>query len=328
MPALLEVQDLKTHFFTRQGVVRAVDGISYTVDRGRTVGIVGESGCGKSVGALSIVGLVPNPPGRVVGGSIRFDGQELTTMSKREMGRIRGAEISVVFQDPMTSLNPVMNIRTQLTEGLRFHRGIDGRKATARAIELLELVGIPDSARRLKEFPHQLSGGMRQRVMIAIALACSPKLIICDEPTTALDVTIQAQILELLAQLQRDSGMAMILITHDLGVIAGVTDEVIIMYAGTIVEKAPTTQIFHSPQHPYTRALLASVPRLDGGEREFLEAIPGAPPDLADPPAGCRFSPRCTERDDCCRADAPELVGTASSDHWVACWRHGGSCGL
>jgi len=327
MPALLEVHDLKTHFFTRQGVVRAVDGISYDVDRGRTVGIVGESGCGKSVGALSIVGLVPNPPGRVVAGSILFEGRELTTLSKREMGRVRGAEISMVFQDPMTSLNPVMNIRTQLTEGLRFHRGVDGHQATVRAIELLELVGIPDPERRLKEYPHQLSGGMRQRIMIAIALACNPKLIICDEPTTALDVTIQAQILELLAELQRDSGMAMILITHDLGVIAGVADEVIIMYAGKIVEKALTADIFHDPQHPYTQALLASVPRLDEGDREYLEAIPGAPPDLTDPPAGCRFSPRCTQRDDSCRADDPQLM-VAAPDHWVACWRCESRCRL
>ncbi len=289
MGALLEVRGLKTFFITRHGVVHAVDGISYSVDRGRTIGIVGESGCGKSVSALSIVGLVPTPPGRIVEGAIMFEGRDLTRLSEREMQQVRGREISMIFQDPMTSLNPVLTVRNQLTEGLRFHFGLDSAAADERALELLCDVGIPDPEQRLSEYPHQLSGGMRQRVMIAIALACRPKIVIADEPTTALDVTIQAQILELLGQIQKDSDMALILITHDLGVVAGVTDEVIVMYAGKIVEQAPTRELFKHPRHPYTAALLASVPRLDQTEMEFLESIPGAPPDLVDPALGVGF---------------------------------------
>ncbi len=319
MGALLEVRGLKTFFITRHGVVHAVDGISYSVDRGRTIGIVGESGCGKSVSALSIVGLVPTPPGRIVEGAIMFEGRDLTRLSEREMQQVRGREISMIFQDPMTSLNPVLTVRNQLTEGLRFHFGLDSAAADERALELLCDVGIPDPEQRLSEYPHQLSGGMRQRVMIAIALACRPKIVIADEPTTALDVTIQAQILELLGQIQKDSDMALILITHDLGVVAGVTDEVIVMYAGKIVEQAPTRELFKHPRHPYTAALLASVPRLDQTEMEFLESIPGAPPDLVDPGPGCRFRERCRYADEC-PMEEPDLQ-ECGADHLVACWR-------
>ena len=319
MGALLEVRGLKTFFITRHGVVHAVDGINYSVDRGRTIGIVGESGCGKSVSALSIVGLVPTPPGRIVEGAIMFEGRDLTRLSEREMQQVRGREISMIFQDPMTSLNPVLTVRNQLTEGLRFHFGLDSAAADERALELLCDVGIPDPEQRLSEYPHQLSGGMRQRVMIAIALACRPKIVIADEPTTALDVTIQAQILELLGQIQKDSDMALILITHDLGVVAGVTDEVIVMYAGKIVEQAPTRELFKHPRHPYTAALLASVPRLDQTEMEFLESIPGAPPDLVDPAPGCRFRERCRYADEC-PMEEPDLQ-ECGADHLVACWR-------
>jgi oligopeptide transport system ATP-binding protein len=321
MGAILEIVGLKTHFFTRQGVVKAVDGISYSVEQGQTVGIVGESGCGKSVSALSIVGLVPNPPGRVVEGRILFNGRDIAGLSERDMHDIRGLEIAMIFQDPMTSLNPVLTVQDQLTEGMRYHFGFDRAKARERALELLRDVGIPDAEQRLTEYPHQLSGGMRQRVMIAIALACHPKVIIADEPTTALDVTIQAQILELLAQIQKDSSMALILITHDLGVVAGVTDHVIVMYAGKIVEKASTRDLFAAPRHPYTEALLASVPRLDKTETEFLESIPGAPPDLVDAAPGCRFRERCKYSDGC-RPEEPLLLECEDqAGHLVACWQ-------
>lgn len=321
MRGLLEIEGLKTYFFTRQGVVRAVDGISYRVEQGQTIGIVGESGCGKSVSALSIVGLVPSPPGRVVAGSILFQGRDLSKLSEKEMQHVRGREISMIFQDPMSSLNPVLTVQDQLTEGLRFHFGFDAAKAKARALELLCDVGIPDPEQRLREYPHQLSGGMRQRVMIAIALACRPKVVIADEPTTALDVTIQAQILELLAQIQKDSDMALILITHDLGVVAGVVDHVIVMYAGKIVETAPTAELFYRPRHPYTEALLASVPRLDQADSCFLESIPGAPPDLVEPASGCRFRERCKYAQGC-RPEEPELLECADRPgHHVACWR-------
>ncbi len=289
MGALLEVRGLKTFFITRHGVVHAVDGISYSVDRGRTIGIVGESGCGKSVSALSIVGLVPTPPGRIVEGAIMFEGRDLTRLSEREMQQVRGREISMIFQDPMTSLNPVLTVRNQLTEGLRFHFGLDSAAADERALELLCDVGIPDPEQRLSEYPHQLSGGMRQRVMIAIALACRPKIVIADEPTTALDVTIQAQILELLGQIQKDSDMALILITHDLGVVAGVTDEVIVMYAGKIVEQAPTRELIQTPSPPLYGGSVGVGSQIDQTEMEFLESIPGAPPDPVDPAPGVGF---------------------------------------
>jgi oligopeptide transport system ATP-binding protein len=319
--ALLEVRDLKTHFFTREGVVHAVDGITYSVDTGKTLGIVGESGCGKSVNALSIMRLIPDPPGKIVGGSIMFEGKDLTKFSEREMQDIRGNQISMIFQDPMTSLNPVLRIGTQLTEGIRLHLGMDKKQAGERAVELLEAVGLPDARRRLRDYPHQFSGGMRQRVMIAMALSCEPKLLIADEPTTALDVTIQAQILSLLERLQDRFGMSILLITHDLGVVAGVSDDVVVMYAGHIVEQADTEELFANPQHPYTQALLASIPRLDEKAGQRLANIPGLPPDLVDPLPGCRFNPRCKHSKDC-RSAEPQLVPYNGSGHLVACWNY------
>jgi oligopeptide transport system ATP-binding protein len=318
---LLEVKGLKTQFFTREGVVHAVDGISYSVDTGKTLGIVGESGCGKSVGALSIMRLIPDPPGKIVEGQIIFEGKDLTTFSERQMQDIRGNQISMIFQDPMTSLNPVLRIGTQLTEGIRLHLGMDKKQAMDRAVELLEAVGLPDPRRRLRDYPHQFSGGMRQRVMIAMALACEPKLLIADEPTTALDVTIQAQILSLLERLQDRFGMSILLITHDLGVVAGVSDDVVVMYAGRIVEQADTVELFGNPQHPYTQALLASIPRLDDTGRHRLANIPGLPPDLVEPPPGCAFNPRCKHAKDCAKAD-PRLVPYNSSGHLVSCWNY------
>jgi oligopeptide transport system ATP-binding protein len=318
---LLEVQGLKTQFFTREGVVHAVDGISYSLDTGKTLGIVGESGCGKSVNALSIMRLIPDPPGKIVEGTILFEGKDLITFSEREMQEIRGNQISMIFQDPMTSLNPVLRIGTQITEGIRLHLGLDKKQATERAVELLEAVGMPDARGRLRDYPHQFSGGMRQRVMIAMALSCEPKLLIADEPTTALDVTIQAQILALLERLQDRFGMSILLITHDLGVVAGVSDDVVVMYAGRIVEQADTEELFANPQHPYTQALLASIPRLDDAGRHRLANIPGLPPDLVEPPPGCAFSPRCRFRKDCDKA-GPELVPYDGSGHLVSCWNY------
>ena len=321
MTPLLEVRNLKTHFFTREGVVHAVDGVSYTVDRGKTLGIVGESGCGKSVSALSIMRLIPDPPGKIVEGEILFDGRDLVKLSDKEMQSIRGDDISMVFQDPMTSLNPVLRIGTQLTEGMRLHMGLSKKEAEDRAVELLEAVGMADARRRLRDYPHQFSGGMRQRVMIAMALACEPKLLIADEPTTALDVTIQAQILDLLRRLQERFGMSILLITHDLGVVAGLAEEIVVMYAGQIVEQAPIHELFANPQHPYTEALLASIPRLDQAGHRRLANVPGMPPDLVQPPAGCRFNPRCAECCDVCLPGAQVLVscGEGSEDHLVAC---------
>ena len=309
--ALLEVEDLRTHFFTREGVVRAVDGVSFSVDRGRTLGIVGESGCGKSVTALSIMGLVPRPPARIVGGSILFEGRDLTRLSEPELEDVRGREIAMIFQDPMTSLNPTLKIGTQIAESLRRHLGMTGDDARRRAVSLLEEVGIPNAARRLDDYPHRFSGGMRQRVMIAIALACNPKLLIADEPTTALDVTVQAQVLDLLEELRHEHEMAMIIITHDMGVVAETADEIAVMYAGEIVEHAPVLDLFDRPEHPYTEALLGALPQIEGeGIREGrLTAIPGRPPDLVDPPDACRFAPRCpyADRGDDCASRHPEL---------------------
>jgi len=318
---LLDIKDLKTQFFTREGVVHAVDGVSYSIDKGKTLGLVGESGCGKSVSAMSIMRLIPDPPGKIVAGSILFDGEELTTMDDRRMRQIRGNQISMIFQDPMTSLNPVVRIGTQMTEGIRLHLGLSRQEAEDRAVELLEAVGMPDARRRLRDHPHQFSGGMRQRVMIAMALSCDPKLLIADEPTTALDVTIQAQILDLLERLQERFEMAILLITHDLGVVAGVSDHVAVMYAGRIVEQAPTTELFANPQHPYTLALLNSIPRLDTQGHSRLANIAGLPPDLVNPPAGCPFNPRCafaSER--CCGEEQPQLQCCDASDHLVACF--------
>ena len=321
MTALLEVRNLKTHFFTREGEVHAVDGISYTLDRGKTLGIVGESGCGKSVSAMSIMRLIPDPPGKIVAGEIVFEGRNLVTLSEKEMQSIRGDDISMIFQDPMTSLNPVMKIGTQLTEGLRLHMSLSKKEAEDRAVELLEAVGMPDPRRRLKDFPHQFSGGMRQRVMIAMALSCEPKLLIADEPTTALDVTIQAQILDLLRRLQERFGMSILLITHDLGVVAGLAEEIVVMYAGQIVEQGTVDELFANPQHPYTEALLASIPRLDRVGHALLANIPGMPPDLVHPSAGCRFQPRCKECCQLCIPTDPVLLpyGGGVPDHLVAC---------
>jgi oligopeptide transport system ATP-binding protein len=293
--ALLEVKNLSTHFFTREGVVRAVDDVSFTLDRGRTLGIVGESGCGKSVTALSIMGLIPKPPARIVGGSVTFEGRDLTTLSERELENVRGRHIAMIFQDPMTSLNPTLTIGTQITETLRRHLDLSKNAARKRAVELLDEVQITNAAARLDDYPHRYSGGMRQRVMIAIALACNPALLIADEPTTALDVTVQAQILDLLEQLRESHEMAMILITHDMGVVAEAADEIAVMYAGQIVEHAGVLELFDHPEHPYTEALLGALPQIEGeGAREGrLTAIPGRPPDLIDPPRHCRFATRC-----------------------------------
>lgn len=308
---LLEVDDLRTYFFTREGVVQAVDGVSFTLEQGRTLGVVGESGCGKTVTALSITGLVPMPPAQIVSGKIVFDGQELTTLPKRQLEDVRGKEVGMIFQDPMTSLNPTATIGSQITEGLRRHFSMPRKAARQRAIELLNEVRMPRPEARLDDYPHLFSGGMRQRVMIAIALSCNPKLLIADEPTTALDVTIQAQILDLIEELRREHGMAMIIITHDMGVVARIADEVAVMYAGQIVEKAPVGELFKSPEHPYTEALLAALPQTEGEDlRDVrLAAIPGRPPDLKNPPEACRFAERCpyVSDEDPCTLEPPEL---------------------
>ncbi|MGH3103769.1 MAG: ABC transporter ATP-binding protein [Gaiellaceae bacterium] len=309
--ALLEVDDLRTHFFTREGVVRAVDGVTFSLEKGRTLGIVGESGCGKSVTALSIMGLIPKPPAKIVSGSVLFEGRDLTTLSDRELEDVRGDDIAMIFQDPMTSLNPTLKIGTQITETIRRHRDVSKAQARKRAIALLEEVHIPNAAGRLDDYPHRYSGGMRQRVMIAIALACNPKLLIADEPTTALDVTVQAGVLDLLEELRHDHAMAMIIITHDMGVVAEAADDIVVMYAGQMVESASTLDLFDNPEHPYTEALLGALPQLEGeGIRQGrLTAIPGRPPDLIDPPEACRFAPRCkyANRNDDCTARVPEL---------------------
>ncbi|MGH7095954.1 MAG: ABC transporter ATP-binding protein, partial [Stellaceae bacterium] len=303
------------------GVVHAVDGISYTVEPGETVAIVGESGSGKSVGALSLLRLIPDPPGRIVGGEAIFNSRDLLKLSDAEMRKVRGAEIGMVFQEPMTSLNPVLTIGRQITETLEQHRDADRAECDRRARELLGLVGISDAERRLKQYPHQLSGGMRQRVMIAIALACSPKLIIADEPTTALDVTIQAQILELMQQLTRQLGVALIIITHNLGVVARYADRVNVMYAGRIVESGSAAAIYHDPRHPYTMALLRSVPRLDRPRQARLDPIEGQPPDLTRLDGGCSFRPRCRFAIDACAAARPPLTPSGAPGQSAACWR-------
>jgi oligopeptide transport system ATP-binding protein len=309
--ALLEVDDLRTHFYTRAGVVHAVDGISFKLARGRTLGIVGESGCGKSVTALSIMGLLPRPPAKIVSGSVRFEGRDLALLKESQLADIRGRDIAMIFQDPMTCLNPTLTIGLQLTETLRRHLGLDRQQARRRAIELLEEVRIPNAANRLDDYPHRYSGGMRQRVMIAIALSCNPKLLIADEPTTALDVTVQAQILDLLDDLRHQHEMAMILITHDMGVVAEAADEVAVMYAGQFVEQASAEDLFNHPEHPYTEALLGALPQLEGEDVRAgrLIAIPGRPPDLINPPLACRFATRCpyASLGDSCVKEPPEL---------------------
>ncbi len=319
---LLEVEGLKTYFFTRDGVVRAVDGVSFSVKSGETLAIVGESGCGKSVTSLSILRLIASPPGRTVAGSIRFEGRDLLALSEPEMRQVRGNEISMIFQEPMTSLNPVLTIGRQIAEALTLHRGLGRAAARARAVEMLALVNIPEPARRVGEYPHQLSGGMRQRVMIAMALACSPKLLIADEPTTALDVTIQAQILDLMRALKEKTGAAIVLITHDLGVVAEMAQRVIVMYAGRKVEEAPVGALFARPRHPYTRGLLHSIPRLGAtatGPRKRLEEIRGMVPSMREEISGCVFAPRCAYATDRCHDEYPPLEEKAAG-HTVACW--------
>jgi oligopeptide/dipeptide ABC transporter ATP-binding protein len=320
---LLDVRDLHTEFRTGAGVVRAVDGVSYTVEQGETVAIVGESGSGKSVGALSILRLIPDPPGGITRGQVLFLGRDLMSLPDAQMRAVRGGDIGMVFQEPMTSLNPVLSIGRQITETVEQHRGADRAAAHRRAIELLGLVGLADPARRLKQYPHELSGGMRQRVMIAIAIACDPKLIIADEPTTALDVTIQAQILELMNGLTRRLNAALIIITHNLGVVARYAKRVNVMYAGRIVESGPATAIYHNPRHPYTMALLQSVPRLDRPRRARLDPVDGQPPDLTRLDEGCAFRPRCRFAIDACTKTRPPLEPVAPAGHRSACLRAG-----
>ena len=320
MARVLEVNDLATHFFTDEGVVKAVDGITYHVDEGEILGIVGESGCGKSVSALSIMRLIQDPPGRTVGGEVLFEGEDLLQADNTQMRHIRGNRIAMVFQEPMKSLNPVLNIGRQITETLELHQGMGKRDALARAGELLGLVGIPDGERRLRDYPHQFSGGMRQRVMIAMALSCNPKLIIADEPTTALDVTIQAQVLDLMQDLSRQFGTSLIIITHNLGVVARYARRVAVMYAGKIIESGDAEEIYGNPKHPYTLGLLNSVPRLDEALREKLEPIEGMPPSLVDLPEGCSFAPRCPFVIDRCTRETPALM-QVDGEHESACWR-------
>jgi peptide/nickel transport system ATP-binding protein len=317
--ALLDVDDLATHFTTPRGTVKAVDGVSLTLDRGRTLGLVGESGCGKSVLSRSIMGLLPsrNVTRR---GTITFDGNRLDQLGAAELRDYWGTQLAMVFQDPMTSLNPVMRIGRQITESLEYHFDMDRKEARQTALTLLTSVNIPEPARRLKQYPHELSGGMRQRVVIAVALACGPQLLFADEPTTALDVTVQAQILDLLRQQQRDRDMAMVLVTHDLGVVAGHTDEIAVMYAGQIVERAPTRTLFAKMRMPYTAALVESIPRLEHPSHTRLNVIAGRPPDLIDPPKGCRFAPRCPYAQDRCREEQPPLIEADDPGHVYRCW--------
>ena len=317
--SLLKVSELKTHFFTEEGVVKAVDGVTFDVEPGEILGLVGESGCGKTVSALSILRLIPIPPGKIVAGSVHFEGEDLATMRENQIRHIRGNKIAMIFQEPMTSLNPVLTIGRQLTETLELHLKMGHRAAIQRAVELLEMVGIPEARSRINDYPHQFSGGMRQRVMIAMALSCNPKLLLADEPTTALDVTIQAQILELLTRLTRELGTAVIIITHNLGVVARYADRVNVMYAGKIVESATAEDLYHHPRHPYTLGLLKSVPRLDQVRKQKLEPIEGMPPDLVRLPPGCSFRPRCRFAVDRCAEEVPPLLPVADN-HTSACW--------
>ncbi len=316
---LLEVQDLATQFKTPDGIVHAVNGVSFNLKEGETLGVVGESGCGKSVTMLSVLGLIPSPPGKVTSGKAFFFGQDLLKMSNEEIRHVRGAQISMVFQDPMTSLNPVLTIGRQLTEPLILHLGMSKKQAEARAVELLEMVGIPNAKERLKDYPHQYSGGMRQRVMIAMALSCNPQILIADEPTTALDVTIQAQIVDLVKRLRDELGMAIIWITHDLGVVAGIAQRVMVMYGGYIIEEAPVKDLYASPQHPYTIGLMGSLPRVDEKEHRRLFSIEGLPPVLFQKPQACPFAPRCKWAIERCWQENPPLE-PFSPDHHVACW--------
>ncbi len=315
---VLEVQDLKTRFNTQDGTVHAVNGISFKLRPGEMLGVVGESGSGKSVTMMSLLKLIPMPPGEIASGTAYFEGDDLLTLSQNEMRQVRGAKIGFIFQDPMTSLNPVLTIGRQITEPLRFHFNMSKSDSDARAVELLNLVGIPMAETRLKSYPHEFSGGMRQRVMIAIALACSPKVLIADEPTTALDVTIQAQIIDLIRELRENIGTAIIWITHDLGVIAGIADRVMVMYGGKAVERAVVSKLYKSPQHPYTRGLLGALPRLDKPGQQ-LANVKGQPPNLLAEPTGCSFAPRCQYAFERCIHEVPEL-NMIEEDHEVACW--------
>ena len=316
---LLEVRDLKTHFITPRGRVRAVDGVSFSLARGRTIGIVGESGSGKTVLSRSVMNLLPRN-NVVRSGTVMFEGRDITGLSAKEMRDVWGIEMAMVFQDPMTSLNPVVKIGRQLTESLRFHLDLDKKEALDTAVALLRSVNIPEPEKRISEYPHQLSGGMRQRITIAIALACGPRLLMADEPTTALDVTVQAQILNLLARQQRERDMGMVLVTHDLGVVAGRTDEIVVMYGGKVVEKAPTQILFSEMRMPYTEALMRSIPKLEDRSHTRLKVIGGRPPDLINPPTGCNFSPRCPYAQPKCQEEEPPLIAAESPGHEFACW--------
>ena len=315
---LLEVDDLKMYFHTEDGVVRAVDGVSYTLDRGETLGVVGESGSGKSVTHMTMMGLIPMPPGKIEGGSVLYSGHDLLNMPEAQMQHVRGNDIAMIFQDPMTSLNPVYKIGKQVGEGLRLHRGYSKEQALKRAVELLDAVGIPEPEKRVNEYPHQFSGGMRQRVMIAMALACDPDILIADEPTTALDVTIQAQIIELMQEMQEKNGNAIVMITHDLGVVADIADKIMVMYAGRPVEFGTADEIFYESRHPYTWGLIRSIPEQATDEKKPLTPIHGNPPALSNLPKGCVFSPRCPYATDKCRAERPQRFETGTG-HYAAC---------
>lgn len=319
MSKILDVQDLHVSFKTYNGEVKAVRGVSFDVNKGETVAIVGESGCGKSVTSQTIMRLIPSPPGMIKKGEIIFEGKDLTKLSEDEMQSIRGAEIAMIFQDPMTSLNPTLTVGRQITEGLMKHQKMSAHDAKVKAVEMLRLVGIPSPESRIKQYPHQFSGGMRQRAMIAIALSCAPKLLIADEPTTALDVTIQAQIIDLMKELQEKIETSIILITHDLGVVADIADRVVVMYAGKVIETGTLDEIFYNPKHPYTWGLLASMPRLNQSSDQELLPIPGAPPDLLSPPTGCAFAARCKHAMKICTQQMPESTSVSDS-HKVACW--------
>lgn len=319
MGRLLEVKGLTTRFYTQDGVVHAVNGVSFHVDEGETLGIVGESGCGKSVTVLSCMRLIPQPPGKIVAGEVLFNGRDLLKVSEDEIRQVRGNKIAMIFQDPMTSLNPVLTIEQQISEALELHLGMTGEQARKRSIELLEMVGIAEAERCIDCYPHQFSGGMRQRAMIAMALSCNPQLLIADEPTTFLDVTIQAQIIDIVKRLRDELGMTVIWITHDLGIIAGLADRVTVMYAGYLVEKSPVKELYGDPRHPYTMGLLGSVPRLDEARKERLTSIEGLPPDQIDMPPGCPFAPRCVYAIDRCLEENPSLR-TVAPHHKIACW--------
>jgi oligopeptide transport system ATP-binding protein len=319
MGTLLEVKDLRTEFHTQDGVVHAVNGVSFSVDEGETLGMVGESGCGKSQTVLSVMRLIPVPPGKIAGGQVLFQGRDLLQVDDEEIRSVRGNKIAMVFQDPMTSLNPVLTIGTQIGEALELHLGMTKEQARKRSIELLKMVGISEAESRIEDYPHQFSGGMRQRVMIAMALSCSPQLLIADEPTTALDVTIQAQIVDIVKRLKRELGMAIIWITHDLGIIAGLADRINVMYAGYVIETAAAKDIFAAPSHPYTLGLLGSIPRLDETRKEKLTPIEGLPPDLIQMPTGCPFYDRCRFRTQKCLEENPPLISVGMR-HWSACW--------